>query len=364
MRTISGIMIVLSTCFFVPIDNGSAFAETRVSGILSKDTRWSVETGPYILTGDVLVASQARLTISPGTTIICGPVVDRNSSIVQYDHADSFSVALKVEGSIDCVGKREKRIIFRGSPAEEGSSTWYGIVFNKVPDNYAEIAFADISGASSGLSAIDCSPLIRNCIVERNNIGMKCLSNGGIRAYNCVIVNNYTTGVLIQAANPIFYNNIIAFNRNNGVWCDDISRMTFKYNCVFGNADGNFLDCDPELGVAIKPDKKNSDILDKDHNICMNPVFAGSPEDSLAVEKDLSLPTEKSRVMDTALAKILHKTLEDSVALKKRRSSYARYSLSRYSPCISKGNPAKEFNDIDGSRNDIGIYGGPNYLGK
>jgi hypothetical protein len=339
-------------------------AETRVSGILATDTKWSVENGPYVLSGDVLVAPHTRLIISPGTTIICGPVVDRNSSIVQYDHTDSFSVALKVEGSIDCVGKREKRIIFRGASTDEGNSTWYGIIFNKTRDNDAEMAYTDISGASNGVSAIDCSPLIRNCIFERNNVGLKCLAKGNIRAYNCVIVNNYTTGVLVQSANPIFYSNIIAFNRNNGVWCDDISRMTFKYNCVFGNADGNFLDCDPELGVAIKPDKKSRDILDKDQNICMNPVFAGSPEDSLAVEKDLSLPTEKSRVADTALAKILHKTLEDSIAIKKRRSSYARYWLSHYSPCINKGNPDKEFSDTDGSRNDIGIYGGPQYQGK
>jgi hypothetical protein len=273
-------------------------------------------------------------------------------------------VALKIEGCLECVGKREKRIVFRSPVSDEGNSLWYGIVFNKVPDNYAEIAFSDISGASNGVIAIDCSPLIRNCIIERSNVGMKCLAKGNFRAYNCVIVNNYTSGVTMQSANPVFYNNIIAFNRNNGVWCDGVSRMTFKYNCVFGNADGNYLDCDPELGVAIKPDKKSRDTLDKYLNVCMNPVFAGSPDDSLAVEKDLSLPTEKSRIADTALAKILHTTLDDSLAIKKRRTPYARYSLSRYSPCINKGNPAKEFNDHDGSRNDIGLYGGPEYQGK
>jgi hypothetical protein len=179
-----------------------------------------------------------------------------------------------------------------------------------------------------------------------------------------VIVNNYTSGVTIQAANPTFYNDIIAFNRNNGVWCDGISRMTFKFNCVFGNDDGNYLDCDPELGAAVKPDRKSRDSLDTYQNVCMNPIFAGSPEDSLAVEKDLTLPTEKSRVADTGLAKILHQNLQDSLAIKKRRAPYARYSLSRYSPCINRGNPAKDFNDDDGSRNDIGLYGGPDYRGK
>jgi hypothetical protein len=342
----------------------SAIAETKVSGIISTDTKWMVENGPFIMVGDVLVTSNAQLTISPGATILCGPALVHNSSIPQLDHADSFSVALKVEGNLDCAGKREKRIIFRAGSVGGENPAWYGIVFKKSSDGNTELAFTDISGASNGITAINCSPLVRNCIIERNNVGVRCLAKGNIRAYNCVIVNNYTSGIAMESANPIFYGNIIAFNPNSGVWCDGISKMTFKYNCVFGNADGNYLDCDPELGVPVKPDKKSKDTLDKYFNVCMNPVFAGSPDDSLAVEKDLSLPTEKSRVTDTALAKILHRTLEDSMAIKKRRAQYARYSLSRYSPCINKGNPAKEFNDANGSKNDIGIYGGPEYQGK
>jgi hypothetical protein len=35
------------------------------------------------------------------------------------------------------------------------------------------------------------------------------------------------------------------------------------------------------------------------------------------------------------------------------------YRLSNLSPCISSGNPDIKYNDIDGSRNDIGAYGGP-----
>jgi len=34
--------------------------------------------------------------------------------------------------------------------------------------------------------------------------------------------------------------------------------------------------------------------------------------------------------------------------------------LSAGSPCINTGNPAPEYNDPDGSRNDMGAYGGPN----
>jgi hypothetical protein len=233
---------------------------------------------------------------------------------------------------------------------------------NKASDQYTDIAFTDISGANSGVTAIDCSPLVRNCVIERNNVGVYCRTNGNARVYNCVITENFTTGVKMQSANPVLFNNIIVFNKNNGLWCDGISRVTFQYNCLWGNADGNFLECDPELGVGVQGDKKNKVSLvpvDGNHNIIANPVFAGSEYDSTAVEKDINLPTEKSRIADTALAKVLYKSLPDSLAAKKRKASYPRFSLSKYSPCINAGNPAREFKDPDGSRGDMGIYGGP-----
>jgi len=40
--------------------------------------------------------------------------------------------------------------------------------------------------------------------------------------------------------------------------------------------------------------------------------------------------------------------------------SYDLYHLYSSSPCIDTGNPAPEFNDVDGTRNDMGAYGGPN----
>ena len=35
------------------------------------------------------------------------------------------------------------------------------------------------------------------------------------------------------------------------------------------------------------------------------------------------------------------------------------YSTSATSPLIDAGNPSSIYNDFDGSRNDIGVYGGP-----
>lgn len=36
------------------------------------------------------------------------------------------------------------------------------------------------------------------------------------------------------------------------------------------------------------------------------------------------------------------------------------FRLSSNSPCLNTGDPDPKYNDVDGSRNDMGAYGGPN----
>jgi hypothetical protein len=340
------------------------FAQTKVWGVISRDVKWTPDQSPYLVIGDILVKPHVRLIIMPGVKVQCAAITIKDSAIAQYDHLDSFSVAIKIQGILECVGKADKRIVFSLAPGSANGSSWYGIVLDKASDQYTDLAFSDISGANCAVTALQCSPLVRNCIIERSSVGVYCRTKGNAQVYNCVITGNYTTGIKMQEANPTFFNNIVAFNRNNGLWCDGISRITFQYNCVWGNADGNFLECDPELGVAIKLGKKDKIPVDESHNVLANPVFAGSEFDSAAVEKDMTIPTDKSHIADTALAKVLYKSLSDSMSIKKRRTVYPRFSLSRYSPCIDAGNPAGQFKDLNGSRCDMGIYGGKEFFGK
>jgi hypothetical protein len=200
--TISGILLIYGF-------NIKTAAETRIHGIISNDTKWTLGNSPYIVTGDILVTGKARLSISPGVTIMIASSPEKAPEIKQYDHQDSFSVAIKIEGGLDCSGKNEKRIVFKPLNTGAGSGTWYGIIFEKVPDNYAEVNFTDITGSYCGISVYKCSPVIKNCIIEHNNIGINCAADGNCNVYNCVIANNFTSGIRITSANPVFYNNII-----------------------------------------------------------------------------------------------------------------------------------------------------------
>jgi hypothetical protein len=341
-------------------------AETQVSGVIENDTRWTPEAGPYIVADDLLVSRNARLSIGAGTRIIIrGKGSLRNTGIPQIDNTDSLTVSIKIQGALSCVGSACKRIVFSSPRDSTVQCSWYGIVLDRAVGKYTEVAFTDIAGACSGITVQGGDPVIRNCIFEFNNIGVYCRDNGNACCYNNVLARNFTCGIKTEQANPEFFNNIVVFNKINGVWCDGSSSMKFRYNCLFGNGDGDFLECDPDLGVVKKTSKGKPRVpADYASNIFADPVFAGSPSDSSAVEKDIETPTDKSRIADTLLAKVLYDTLQDSLAAKKRLFSYPRYSLSKYSPCIDAGNTDKEFKDTDGSRNDMGIYGGQEYFQK
>lgn len=333
-------------------------AEKHVGGVINRNTRWNAEDGPFHLTGDLFISRHCRLTISPGSKIIVGTVAVIDTQIQQVDKIDSSAIALKVHGTLICIGRIDKRIVFTPASEKRNAPSWYGIQFIDADDHFSEIAYTDITNAYIGISITNCSPLIRNSIIEFNHIGISCGNFGAGRVYNNVIASNTAAGIRIRKSNPEIFNNIIVNNHNNGVWCDGSSRITFEYNCIFGNRDGNFLDCNPEYCVKVKKNK-NDDSIDVFKNICSDPVFEGSSAEAAARKIDLDIPTESAYIRDTAIAAIINNSINQAP---KTSSEQHRYKLSSYSPCIDAGHPSKRFKDRNDTNNDIGIFGGPKFI--
>jgi hypothetical protein len=251
--------------------------------------------------------------------------------------------------------------VIRPKKADSLKCRWYGLVLEGPENDFSEIAFTDLAGACHGLMVRNGAPLVRNSVFEFNNVGITCGTSAVPRVVNSVIARNFATGVRIHNANPAFRNNIIAFNRNTGVWSDGASNFTLEYNCIYGNPDGNLHGCDPLLGVLERVNERK-DSTDFAHNLFLDPVFAGSVGDSLAASRDVTIPTDRSNVKDTALVKLMHGTVRDSTIARYMSRKTGRYELSRYSPCIDAGHPGAEYKDRDGSRNDMGIWGGKEFV--
>ncbi len=352
--------IIYLQLFFVLSILVSSFSIEK-SGVISGSERWTAEESPYVIQDDLLISEDAHVIINPGVKVIVGKPLSFISGINQIDRLDSFTISIKIAGAFKCIGRIDNRISFSAQYPESKECQWYGIILDPAYDGDIEISYTDVANACNGLTIYNCSPMIRNCIFEFNNVGISCQSKSYPKIYNSNIIYNTTTGIFVKNSNPEIMNCIIAFNRNNGIWSDKISFISLRYNCIFDNGADNLIGCNPELGI-IKRKNKNKDSTDFAFNLYFDPVFAGSSADSQAIELDLSLQTDKSRIKDTTLAKVLYTELTDSSAIKHISKIYERYSLSRYSPCIDAGNPSKIFNDIDGSKNDMGIYGGQEFF--
>jgi hypothetical protein len=108
----------------------------------------------------------------------------------------------------------------------------------------------------------------------------------------------------LRAFDGVFRNNIVSNGTGYGVELVNVDLWSF--NNVFGNSLGGYF---------------GDDLSGTDNNIAQNPAFAAASTDQDCTNDNLILSTG--------------------------------------SPSIDAGNPSSQYNDIDGSTNDQGAYGGP-----
>jgi hypothetical protein len=180
------------------------------------------------------------------------------------------------------------------------------------------------------------SAIIRNNLIQGNgnladsvlNYGLICLHASPLIANN-LVVSNLETAIYIgwtDSAGAQLINNTIVSNRSDGIWFYQAS-ATAKNNIVVGNGYGL------AASHGAVPDLTFNNVWGNGDNY--NSQSGGS-----------SVP---------GLGSLSSDPLFDI-------TSIVPFSLAVASPCINAGDPAPIYNDRDGSRNDLGAYGGPTGL--
>lgn len=171
-----------------------------------------------------------------------------------------------------------------------------------------------IYGSGGGIYCYYSNPTLTNVIISENQTSWYDRTGGGMYCYhsnpsltNVIITGNsasYGGGIFCEEdSNPVLMSCIFWDNYSEEIYFsqeNDPNSITISYSDIEGG----------ESGIVTN---SNGTVYWQTGNIGVNPLFISSGD----------------------------------------------FHLQSSSPCIDTGNPATQYNDPDGSRNDMGAYGGP-----
>lgn len=200
---------------------------------------------------------------------------------------------------------KDNIIVMGSGPAATAiySTNGDAVTFDTYSDGSSIIGFSITSVGSNGIffdhSYSDQNTGISNCIITGGQNGVHGNNSAGIA--NCIFINCGKNGFYTNANYNISITNSIFFNNSGTAIVNEVgASITSSYNIFWNNSGGKY--------------GGNSEITIGDGNLSQDPLFI-----------DVN----------------------------------SNYHLSENSPCINAGKPGLPFLDPDGTRNDMGAYGGP-----
>lgn len=306
-QTLSLLSIALSGCSkrenqpVGPNQQNQTTIEGYIDGVLT------FNDSPYNVAKDLIVDSSKTLSVEAG---------------VRLFFADSAQ--LLVYGNILCLGNVSQPILFSSA-----QNHWGGIkiekstsesLFQYVIIENVDLISSEIENRDGALDILKADAVIRNSIFRNNkanNGGAISVDQSRVVMANNIVMDNYAGG---------FGGAMISSSSSN-----KIINNTFYRNIGFNYAGGLLI-------VSPVMDEVQNNIFYMNTNNAGDPriAFLGADTSNYVVQFNF-LPSGNSPSFVSATD--LHLAFD--------------------SPCINAGNPASSYNDVDGTRNDQGAYGGP-----
>lgn len=210
-------------------------------------------------------------------------------------------------------GRYEEVVVINKNLSLVGSGPQFTFIYSSdhginINQNYkSTIIGFTITASRSGIYISNSSEaIIRNNILVSNGAnGIEISSNSKETIANNVISNNVLSGIATNytgfttpSSQPNIFNNILSTNGKYGIGVYVTGTITISYNNVYANVSGNYSGCSAGTG-----------------DISQSPAFVDAPTGNFTL---LSTSTSKNA-----------------------------------------GRPGSADADLDGSRNDMGAYGGP-----
>jgi len=330
----------------------SAYAED-VCGMIDVPITWTKEKSPYRVTGDIQVPPASRLTIEAGVEVLIVPG-ETCGETKQLDWSDSTFVSIKIAGALIIKGTDKEPVRILPENHVKGKIQWDGIRVLLKNKESVNIEYLHVMGAHKGINAAYSMFNVGNSLFMGNNTGIWIENEGDLSIYNCIFTENLSAGIYISNSRPSIAANIFYKNSTFGILSDSRKSLRIESNLFFANADTDCRYCPAGTSKIVK--EENGAFKDKFENIFSDPIFVGSDKEKIMEKKDLNLPTPKENIRDTSLQKVYEASTGSPPPA--NPSPPRPFTLSKYSPAINAAPNTDFFKDEDGSRGDIGIYGG------
>ncbi|OGU36239.1 MAG: hypothetical protein A2455_08225 [Ignavibacteria bacterium RIFOXYC2_FULL_35_16] len=212
------------------------------------------------------------------------------------------------------------------------------------------------------------NPIIKNNIIEQNEIGRISLGGGS----SAIIYNNLIEGPFGGSAIDIMGSSPVL--KNNMIYCNDGGWGIFLMNSQGTKVLNNIVKDKSKTGVGIWiQNSSDNEIINNSiithgkgieeqssQSIIMNNIIIDNNNYGVQLS-----PLSNYDYNDVWNNYVNYQGMEpgnNDISLDPQFVDTAKgnYHLTENSPCINTGNPDTKYDDIDGSRNDIGAYGGPN----
>jgi len=248
----------------------------------------------------------------------------------------------------------------------------------------------------------DSAAIVQGNHITTNGCGVFCASTRRTEITANTIIENLKAGVICAGDSaPVVEANQITLNGIRGVYCCGTSHPDMRNNTICGNSEGGVF-CSDDSAPVVEANQMTSNGMDgvyccgtsrpavRNNTICRNglaavscwndsaPIISGN----IIVKNLLGIYVENVGRADLLTVNYndvwcnasgnyyandsgrfdplpgwVGEISEDPLFRAEEREDFR---LSPGSPCIDAGDPDPQYNDPDGSRNDIGAYGGPN----
>jgi len=193
-----------------------------------------------------------------------------------------------------------------------------------------------LGGAAINLASVRSSFVRNNLLYDNYAGGIACWADGNGPAWGC--------------KNNKIFNNSVYFRSAEGRWA-----ISLKEGSSFNRIRNNIL-CGGARGALEFDDGRCIQGLKMDYNLFYragsNLVVTWEDEADYTLDEWRALYGRDAHSIAAAPAVVFVSVAKSD------------FRLRSGSPCRNAGDPAKTFNDADGSRNDMGAYGGPKPLAR